>query len=99
LWLNGNQIQHSFTTVHHTSYINVQSAAEITPTFQRGIINKWYEVSPKTFYFPNVDIKTFFKFRFSKLYLPNGGRDGRYTFGDVLLEWPPLVGPRTEDDV
>jgi hypothetical protein len=35
-------------------------AAEITPTFQRGITNKWYEVSPKTFYFPNVDITKFF---------------------------------------
>jgi hypothetical protein len=35
-------------------------AAEITPTFQWGITNKWYEVSPKTFYFPNVDIKKFF---------------------------------------
>jgi hypothetical protein len=35
-------------------------AAEITPTFQRGITNKWYEVSPKTFYFPNADIKQFF---------------------------------------
>jgi hypothetical protein len=32
----------------------------MTPTFQRGIKNKWYEVSPKTFYFPNVDIKNFF---------------------------------------
>jgi hypothetical protein len=74
-------------------------AAEITPTFQRGITNKWYEVSPKTFYFPNVDITKCFYFRFSKLYLPNGGRAGRYTFGTVLLEWPPLVGPRTEDDV
>jgi hypothetical protein len=39
-------------------------AAEITPTFQRGITNKWYEVSPKTFYFLNVDIKKFFYFRF-----------------------------------
>jgi hypothetical protein len=38
----------------------VQGAAEITPTFQRGITNKWYEVSPKTFYFPNVDIKKVF---------------------------------------
>jgi hypothetical protein len=75
----------------------IQSAAEITPTFQRGITNKWYEVSPKTFYFPNVDITNYC--RFSKLYRPNGGRDGRYTFGTVLLEWPPLVGPRTEDDV
>jgi hypothetical protein len=27
--------------------------------FQRGITNKWYEISPKTFYFPNVDIKKF----------------------------------------
>jgi hypothetical protein len=80
-------------------YIYIQSAAEIPHTFQRGITNKWYEVSPKTFYFPNVDIKKFFYFRFSKLYRPNGGRDGRYTFGAVLLEWPPLVGPRTEDDV
>jgi hypothetical protein len=39
-------------------------AAEITPTFQRGITNKWYEVSPKTFYFPNVDITKLFYFRF-----------------------------------
>jgi hypothetical protein len=28
------------------SYI-IQGAAEIIPTFQRGITNKWYEVSPK----------------------------------------------------
>jgi hypothetical protein len=42
----------------------MQGAAEITPTFQRGITNKWYAVSPKTFYFPNVDIKKFFYFRF-----------------------------------
>jgi hypothetical protein len=42
----------------------IQGAAEITPTFQRGITNKWYEVSPKTFDFPNVDIKKFFYFRF-----------------------------------
>jgi hypothetical protein len=27
----------------------LQGAAEITPTFQRGITNKWYEVSPKVF--------------------------------------------------
>jgi hypothetical protein len=39
-------------------------AAEITPTFQRGITNKSYEVSPKTVYFPNVDIKKFFYVRF-----------------------------------
>jgi hypothetical protein len=77
----------------------IQGAADITSTFQRGITNKWYEVSPKTFYFPNVDNTKFFYFRFSKLYLPNGGRDGRYTFGAVLLEGPPLVAPRTEDDV
>jgi hypothetical protein len=77
----------------------IQCAAEITPTFQRGITNKWYEVSAKTFYFPNVEIKKFFYFRFSKLYRPNGGRDGRYAFGAILLEWPPLVGTRTEDDV
>jgi hypothetical protein len=44
--------------------INIQSAAEITPTFQRGITNKWYEISPNTFYFPNVDIKKCFYFRF-----------------------------------
>jgi hypothetical protein len=68
----------------------IQSAAEITPTFQRGITNKWYEVSQKTFYFPNVDITKFLYLRFSKLYRPNGA---------VLLEWPPLVGSRTEDDV
>jgi hypothetical protein len=79
--------------------MHIQGAAEITPTFQRGITNKWYEVSSKTFYFPNVDITKFFYFRFSKLYRPNGGRDGRYTFGAVLLECPPLVGPRTENDV
>jgi hypothetical protein len=77
----------------------IQGAAEITPTFQRGITNKLYEVSPKTFDFPNIDITKVFYFRFSKLYRPNGGRDGRYTFGAVLLEWFPLVGPRTEDDV
>jgi hypothetical protein len=77
----------------------VQDAAEITPTFQRGITNKCYEISPKTFYFPNVDSKKVFYFRFSKLYRPNGGRDGRYTFKAVILEWPPFVGPRTEDDV
>jgi hypothetical protein len=40
----------------------IQGAAEITPTFQRGITNKWYEVSPKT-YFPNVDIKKFLVFK------------------------------------
>jgi hypothetical protein len=40
--------------------LKVQGAAEITPTFQRGITNKWYEVSPKTFYFPNADIKKLF---------------------------------------
>jgi hypothetical protein len=39
-------------------------AAEITPTFQRGITNKWYEISPNTFYFPNVDIKKFFTLGF-----------------------------------
>jgi hypothetical protein len=44
-------------------YSVVQDAAEITPTFQRGITNKWYDVSPKTFYFPNVDIKRVFYFR------------------------------------
>jgi hypothetical protein len=44
--------------------LNVQSAAEITPTFQRGITNKWYEISPKTFYFPNVDIQKFFSLGF-----------------------------------
>jgi hypothetical protein len=38
----------------------IQDAAEITPTFQRGITNKWYEISPKTFYFQNVDITKFF---------------------------------------
>jgi hypothetical protein len=43
-----------------TGEVEVQGAAEITPTFQRGITNKWYEVSPKTFYFPNVDITKFF---------------------------------------
>jgi hypothetical protein len=42
----------------------IQGAAEITPTFQKGITNKWYEISPKTFYFPNVDIKKFFYFGF-----------------------------------
>jgi hypothetical protein len=42
----------------------IQGAAEITPTFQRGITNKWYEISPKTLYFPNVDITKFFYFRF-----------------------------------
>jgi hypothetical protein len=45
-------------------FVNIQGVAEITPTFQRGITNKWYEVSPKTFYVPNVDIKKFFYFRF-----------------------------------
>jgi hypothetical protein len=53
----------------------------------------------KNVLFPKYDITKFFYFRFSKLYHPNGGRDGRYTFGAVLLEWPPLVGLRTEDDV
>jgi hypothetical protein len=38
----------------------IQVAEEIAPTFQRGITNKWYEVSPKTFYFQNVDNKKFF---------------------------------------
>jgi hypothetical protein len=42
----------------------IQSAEEITPTFQKGITNKWYEVSPKTFYFPNVDINDFFTLGF-----------------------------------
>jgi hypothetical protein len=42
----------------------VQGAAEITPTFQRGITNKWYEVSPKKFFLPNVDIKKFFTLGF-----------------------------------
>jgi hypothetical protein len=42
------------------STAELQGAAEITPTFQRGITNKWYEISTKTFYFPNVDIKKFF---------------------------------------
>jgi hypothetical protein len=41
----------------HSSYTG---AAEITPTFQRGITNKRYEISQKAFYFPNIDIKTFF---------------------------------------
>jgi hypothetical protein len=45
-------------------YLKVQGAAEITPTFQRGITNKGYEVSPKTIYFPNVDIKPFFTLGF-----------------------------------
>jgi hypothetical protein len=53
----------------------------------------------KNFLFPKCQYHKVFYFRFSKLYRPNGGRDGRYTFGAVLLEWPPLVGPRTEDDV
>jgi hypothetical protein len=70
----------------HSRMVVVQGAAEITPTFQRGITNKWYQISPKAFHFPNVDITKFFYFRFSKLYRPNGGRDGRYTFGAVLLE-------------
>jgi hypothetical protein len=43
---------------------DIQDAAEITPTFQTGITNKWYEVSSKTFYFQNVDIKKFLYFRF-----------------------------------
>jgi hypothetical protein len=42
----------------------IQGAAEITPTFQRGIANKSYEISPKTFHFPNVDIKVFFTLGF-----------------------------------
>jgi hypothetical protein len=42
----------------------IQGAAEISPTFQRGITNKWYEVSPKTFYFPNVISKSFFNLGF-----------------------------------
>jgi hypothetical protein len=48
---------------------NIQDAAEITPTFQRGFTNKWYEVSPKNFYFPNADIKTFFFTVGSKNYI------------------------------
>jgi hypothetical protein len=44
--------------------IIIQDAAEITPTFRRGIKKQWYEVSPKTFYLPNVDIKNFFYVRF-----------------------------------
>jgi hypothetical protein len=83
--------------LRYNSYIAYTGAAEITPTFQRGITNNWYEVSPKTFYFPNVDITKCFYFRFSNR--PNGGCDSRYTFGAVFLEWPPLVGPRTEDDI
>jgi hypothetical protein len=43
---------------------HLQRAAQITPTFQRGITNIWYEVSPKTFYFPNIDIAKFFYFSF-----------------------------------
>jgi hypothetical protein len=50
--------------VNHNNMVKLQGAAEITPTFQRGITNKWYEISSKTFYFPNVDIKKFFYFRF-----------------------------------
>jgi hypothetical protein len=46
--------------LRHRRNADIQDAAEITPTFQRGITNKWYEISPKTFYFPNVDIKKFF---------------------------------------
>jgi hypothetical protein len=42
----------------------IQDAAEITPTFQRGINHKLYEVSPKTFYFLNVDITKFFTLGF-----------------------------------
>jgi hypothetical protein len=38
----------------------IQGTAEITPTFQRRITNKWYEISPKPFCFPNVDITKFF---------------------------------------
>jgi hypothetical protein len=54
----------------------------------------------KNFLFPKCRYyKVFFYFRFSKLYRQNGGRDGLYTFGAVLLEWPPLAGPRTENDV
>jgi hypothetical protein len=49
---------------HKDTVLSIQSAAEITPTFQLGITNKWYEVSPKTFHFPNVDIKTFFTLGF-----------------------------------
>jgi hypothetical protein len=44
--------------------LHIQGAAEIITTFQRGITNKWYELSRKTFYFPNVDIKTFFTLGF-----------------------------------
>jgi hypothetical protein len=52
------------TNIKMLCLFHKQGAAEITPTFQRGITNKWYEVSPKTFYFQNVDIKKFFYFRF-----------------------------------
>jgi hypothetical protein len=51
-------------TLYKQQTSHIQSAADITPTFQRGITNKWYEVSPKTFYFPNVDITKFFTLGF-----------------------------------
>jgi hypothetical protein len=39
-----------FAAVTELWNIILQSAAEITHTFQRGITNKWYEISPKTFF-------------------------------------------------
>jgi hypothetical protein len=60
--LPGGLFPFGFTTksLYALRFSLLQGAAEITPTFQRGITNKWYEVSPTTFYFPNVDITKFF---------------------------------------
>jgi hypothetical protein len=57
---SGHYSPFSFFTTGNSSIGGGRVHTEITPTFQRGIKNKWYEVSPKTFYFPNVDIKKFF---------------------------------------
>jgi hypothetical protein len=48
----------------------LQGAAEVTPTFQRGITNIWYAVSPNTFYFPNITKHFLFpKCRYHKVFL------------------------------
>jgi hypothetical protein len=43
----------------------------------KGDYKQMVRGSTKKFYFPNVDIKKVFYFGFSKLYRPNGGREGR----------------------
>jgi hypothetical protein len=86
---------HSFTALAASSTECGRNNSHIS----KGDYKQMVRGITKNFLFPNVDITKFFYFRFSKLYHPNGGRDGRYTFGAVLLEWPPLVGPRTVYDV